>query len=43
MAPTGKVIILQEEAISETTEDFVIEEPEGEDGIEEDGIETGEA
>ena len=40
MAPTGNVIIFQE-AISKTMEDFVIEEPEAEDGLEEDGIETG--
>ncbi len=40
MAPTGNVIILQE-AISKTMEGFVYEELEGEDGLEEDGIEVG--
>ena len=39
MAPTGNVIILQE-AISKTMEGFVFEELEGEDGLEEDGIEV---
>ena len=42
MASTGNVIILQE-AISKTTEDFVMEQLEGEDGLEEDGTEAGEA
>ena len=40
MALPGNVIILQE-AISKTTEGFVFEELEGQDGPEEGGIEVG--